>query len=727
MLTDSEMDSRNVDRLPDAAHLLLTVVSQNANANKKREGSESVSLPDAAVNSDIPALLSAQHENDINQTNPEGETALFVGCKYGHTDIVALLLGLGADPNIPDNTGLTPRDVATIFNRKEIIRLLVEKGTSIDKREEKVAQQRTQEIFQVLTETDHHPKIIYEVYTEQWIERLRYLSRKRQAERIFFGFLPMIGAIPLISDLDAFLYQPTRGKRIKLKNKTNNIMKWRVWINQWDIARVSDVLHFRLEVESCGEGKSVTVKGLGGVRYTPCSPCGWSCHRPFPSAIVNAEGFVEPGKVLKIFPCVVVHANVDITFPLFFELMLFDEAGCKKIRRIITQQVRTKNYHMTNSSSWDISHLDVDRGRVLSVIDPPSEPNNPNRDSQNIVETYKFPNLERLGNLAGTTVVRKRWFGPSLWETFSEAVKLLREVRHNNFIKIVGGCVHPSHMMLFMEHFCDHGNLRNVLLDFKKYPKGKSKELGWENKQRMLREIADAMNYLHNHYKGTILYKNLSTRKILLRDFVEKPLVKLTDFVSSVGDKMSDIRDKADKIEEASYMPPEVLAGQPWTTASDVYRYGMLSYYIGTRNSSAYSWLHQRSSNETIAAINQCVMNGSRPLLNQMPPNWSSLIKKCISHNIMERPSFEEIISILDSWPRSNILATENPNLRTIMLVQSRPVQCSSTEEVMGYVEGATDPRTLSLSSFSLSSFPRNVPNWESVDYTPSYLTVEQH
>ena len=43
----------------------------------------------------------------------EGETALYWAVSRQHTEIVTILLGAGADPNVPDNDGYTPlHDVA---------------------------------------------------------------------------------------------------------------------------------------------------------------------------------------------------------------------------------------------------------------------------------------------------------------------------------------------------------------------------------------------------------------------------------------------------------------------------------------------------------------------------------------------------------------------------------------------------------------------------------------
>lgn len=57
-----------------------------------------------------------------------GGTALYQAARNGYSDIVAYLLNKGADPNIANNSNVTPLIAAASNGHEEVVKLLVEKG-----------------------------------------------------------------------------------------------------------------------------------------------------------------------------------------------------------------------------------------------------------------------------------------------------------------------------------------------------------------------------------------------------------------------------------------------------------------------------------------------------------------------------------------------------------------------------------------------------------------------
>ena len=61
-----------------------------------------------------------------NIQDVDGSTPLHIATRYGHPDVVELLLEYGADPNVKDNKGKTPLHIAAINNHVEVAKLLLE-------------------------------------------------------------------------------------------------------------------------------------------------------------------------------------------------------------------------------------------------------------------------------------------------------------------------------------------------------------------------------------------------------------------------------------------------------------------------------------------------------------------------------------------------------------------------------------------------------------------------
>jgi serine/threonine protein kinase len=92
------------------------------------------------------------------------------------------------------------------------------------------------------------------------------------------------------------------------------------------------------------------------------------------------------------------------------------------------------------------------------------------------------------------------------------------------------------------------------------------------------------------------------------------------------------------------YIAPEILRGQNYTKAADIYSFGIIMYEVVSGLPPYYDVSHDKN-----LAIKIC--QGLRPRFNiKVPKLLVNLIKKCLDANPLNRPTAEEIGKILDEW-----------------------------------------------------------------------------
>jgi serine/threonine protein kinase len=117
----------------------------------------------------------------------------------------------------------------------------------------------------------------------------------------------------------------------------------------------------------------------------------------------------------------------------------------------------------------------------------------------------------------------------------------------------------------------------------------------------------------------------------------------------------ADNTDKTNIYGVMPYVAPEVLRGNSYTQAADIYSFGMVIYFILTGRQPFENCAHDHE-----LALNIC--NGIRPEIPEIPELKSNLyidlIKKCWDSNPNNRPNVELISIILDE-KKEKILQNE--------------------------------------------------------------------
>ncbi|XP_018528712.1 atrial natriuretic peptide receptor 2 [Lates calcarifer] len=241
------------------------------------------------------------------------------------------------------------------------------------------------------------------------------------------------------------------------------------------------------------------------------------------------------------------------------------------------------------------------------------------------------------GRTVAVKHIQKKHF--TLSKTIRKEVKEVRQLDHPNLCKFIGGSIEVPYVSIITEH-CPKGSLSDVLLN-------DDIPINWGFRLSFATDIARGMSYLHQH---KMFHGRLHTRNCVIDD---RWVCKISDYglmayrkedfeAISNGFNCSDVN--------RIYCAPEVLLGSSsnMTPAADVYSYSMILVEIATRSDLISDqtegvrmdimWRPPLPELKAGKADTDCPSQG----------DYCELIKKCWSHNVTMRPTFEQVKKMLD-------------------------------------------------------------------------------
>ncbi|UZO03229.1 uncharacterized protein OCT59_023637 [Rhizophagus irregularis] len=214
--------------------------------------------------------------------------------------------------------------------------------------------------------------------------------------------------------------------------------------------------------------------------------------------------------------------------------------------------------------------------------------------------------------------------------------------KFQNITYIAEGGFDPNNKEYMMViEYCKDGNLRNYLNKSENY-------LDYESKINKLQEIARGLLDIHNAEK---VHKDFHSGNILFKGL---------PFISDLG--MCQPANIKQTVKEEGiygvlpYMAPEVLRGQQYTKAADIYSFGIIMNEFLSEEIPFNDIPH----NEFLA-IKIC--KGFRPTISKdIPKLLTDLIIKCWDAEIKNRPTTKELYQLLKKWyvEIKNIKNSEN-------------------------------------------------------------------
>ncbi|KAG9298478.1 hypothetical protein G9A89_003946 [Geosiphon pyriformis] len=181
--------------------------------------------------------------------------------------------------------------------------------------------------------------------------------------------------------------------------------------------------------------------------------------------------------------------------------------------------------------------------------------------------------------------------------------------------------------------FAKHGDMR-------KYLSTNFYSTGWYDKLFIATDIATGLIAMHS---SGIAHRDLHSGNILQHD---RKWVQIGDlgFCQPTNNEATTGKPMEQKkiYGVIPYIPPEVLRGEKFTTAGDIYSYGMLLWELATGKPPFHDFCHN-------AVLIIAILNGKRPEITSplIPPCYAKIIEKCWDDDPKNRPTAEEVVKNL--------------------------------------------------------------------------------
>uniref|UniRef100_A0A1J3E0F5 Protein LYK5 n=1 Tax=Noccaea caerulescens TaxID=107243 RepID=A0A1J3E0F5_NOCCA len=242
----------------------------------------------------------------------------------------------------------------------------------------------------------------------------------------------------------------------------------------------------------------------------------------------------------------------------------------------------------------------------------------------------------------------------------SSEINLLKKLNHSNIIRLSGFCIREGTSYLVYE-YSENGSISDWLHSSEK----KKKTLTWKQRVEIARDIAEALDYLHNYVTPPHIHKNLESTNILLDSNFR---AKISNFgVARILDEGGDLDLQLTRHVEGrqGYLAPEYVENGVITPKLDVFAFGVVVLELLSGKEAVTIQKKKEEEEEQVdmlcKEINN-VLGGENvreklkafmdPSLGDEYPlelafTMAQLAKSCVAADLNSRPSVAQVLTTL--------------------------------------------------------------------------------
>ncbi|XP_010260206.1 PREDICTED: L-type lectin-domain containing receptor kinase VII.1-like [Nelumbo nucifera] len=151
---------------------------------------------------------------------------------------------------------------------------------------------------------------------------------------------------------------------------------------------------------------------------------------------------------------------------------------------------------------------------------------------------------------------------------FLAEVSSLGRLKHRNLVGLRGWCKREKGSLILLYDHMENGSLDKRIFECEQ-----SMMLGWEDRVRVMKDVAAAILYLHEGWEARVLHRDIKSSNVLLdRDMSGR----LGDFGLAQIHVQGQPTNTTRVVGTVGYMAPEVLRSGRASTQTDVFGFGIL-------------------------------------------------------------------------------------------------------------------------------------------------------
>jgi serine/threonine protein kinase len=194
---------------------------------------------------------------------------------------------------------------------------------------------------------------------------------------------------------------------------------------------------------------------------------------------------------------------------------------------------------------------------------------------------------------------------------------------HKNVVLLLGVCCDPALPFCLVTDYQANGSLHTLLKS--------DREIGWETTLRVLEGVAAGMYHIHEE---KILHRDLAARNVLLSGSMD---AMVADFGLSAKTAAGATQESYFR-GALKYMAPESLRNNMFSTKSDVWSFGVLTWEVLTR-AAPFADLNLQDAAKKIKK------GLTLPLPVDCPSPLALILEQCWCQQPESRPSFDQFVA----------------------------------------------------------------------------------